>query len=149
MNQQTVVPTKTGKSNLSKIIAWLHLWPSLVSAIILIFVCITGTIIVYCDEIIDFSNREVLYVKQPSTQKLPTEQLLLNFKKTFPERRAPGYMVTYRDPNRTVKFNSYDRKKGLRLVYMDPYTGEVVKDDGTFLFYHSTLTQLSALVGPW
>lgn len=132
------VITKGGKSRWSRIIAWLHLWPSLVSAVILIFVCLTGTVIVYCDEIIDWANRDVLYVKNKGMERLPTEQLLLNFKKAFPSRSNPGYMVVYRDPARTVKFNSFEREKGLSFVYMDPYTGEVLKDDRTVYFFYVT-----------
>ncbi len=133
-----VPPPKKGKTWLSKTLAWIHLWPSLVSAVILIFVCLTGTIIVYCDEIIDFVNRDALYAASATGEKLPTETLLANFRETYPDRRNPGYMVTYRDPARTVKFNSFDKEKGLRFVYMDPYTGQVVKDDGTIYFFYIT-----------
>lgn len=131
-------PKKGTKSAFGRFIAWIHLWPSLISAIILIIVCLTGTIVVYCDEIINFANKDVLYVDQVKKEKLPAETLIATFKKEFPERRNPGYMVTYRDPARTVKFNSYDKKKGLRLVFMDPYTGRVLKDDGTIHFFYIT-----------
>lgn len=136
---QAEAPVKRGtKSTFGKIVAWLHLWPSLISAIILIVVCLTGTIIVYCDEIIDFANRDVLYVKDVQSKKLPVATLLLNFKKAFPQRRSPGYMVVYRDPSRSVKFNSFEAEKGLRFVYMDPYTGKVLKDDRTVHFFYIT-----------
>ncbi|PWG79924.1 PepSY-associated TM helix domain-containing protein [Pararcticibacter amylolyticus] len=131
-------PKKGSKSAFGKFIAWIHLWPSLISAIILIVVCLTGTIIVYCDEIINFANRDVLYVQHVKKEKLPVETLIAGFRKEYPERRNPGYMVTYRDPARTVKFNSFDKKKGLRLVYMDPYTGRILKDDGTIYFFYIT-----------
>ncbi|UZR98294.1 PepSY-associated TM helix domain-containing protein [Chondrinema litorale] len=140
---------KGEKSKLRKIIDWLHLWPSLVSSLIVIFVCLTGTIIVFCDEIIDFANRDVLYVSEVKNERLPTEELLTKFRAAYPNRKAPGYMVSYKDPARSVKFNSYDLDKGLRLVYMNPYTGEIMKDDGTIYFFYITAhLHNSLLLGP-
>ncbi len=146
-------PSKSGKSWLSKIIAWLHLWPSLVSAVILIVICLTGTMIVYCDEIIDFSNRDALYVSAVSQKKLPAEELISRFRKAYPHRDPPGYIIVYRDARRTVKFNSFDDDKGLRSVYMDPYTGKILKDDGTIYFFYITAHIHASLlwhgVGEW
>lgn len=54
-------------------------------------------------------------------------------------------MVFYRDPIRSVKVHSYDVVTGLHFVYMDPYTGKILKDDRTANFFfimahlHSTL----------
>lgn len=129
---------KGKKSKFRKIVEWLHLWPSLVASIIVIFVCLTGTIIVFSDEIIDFANRDVLYVKEVKENRVPAETLIANFKAAFPNRRMPGYMIVYKDPKRSVKFNSYEKGKGLRFVYMDPYTGKVMKDDGTVHFFYVT-----------
>lgn len=131
-------PKKGGKSLFSRIVAWIHLWPSLISAIIVIFVCLTGTIIVYCDEVIDYVNRDVIYVPEVKKEKLPVQEILYRFKQEYPKRRNPGYMIIYKDPKRSVKFNSFDKEKGLRFVYMDPYTGKVLKDDGTIYFFYIT-----------
>jgi len=129
---------KGSKSRFGRIVAWIHLWPSLISAIVLIFVCLTGTIVVYCDEIIDLANRDAMYVKSQTGPKLPVEQLLHSYKQHYPKRRNPGYMVVYKDPLRTVKFNSFDPKKGLSFVYMDPYTANIVKEDRTIYFFYIT-----------
>lgn len=146
-------PRKGRKSWFGKTVAWIHLWPSLISAVILIFVCLTGTIIVYCDEIIDFANRDVLYVKEIKEKKLPVTRVLGLYKEAFPKRRNPGYMIIYRDPARSIKFNSYDKEKGLRFVYMDPYTGKILKDDGTIHFFYVTAHLHSSLLwrgaGEW
>lgn len=144
---------KGNKTTFGKVIAWIHLWPSLVSALILIFVCLTGTIIVYCDEIIDLVNKDVLYVKEVKDSKIPIDRILANFKEEFPERKNPGYMILYKDAARSIKFNSFDKDKGLRFVYMDPYTGKVLKDDGTIHFFYVMAHLHSSLlwhgVGDW
>ena len=47
-------------------------------------------------------------------------------------------MITYRDPARSVKFNQFSKKDGLRFVYVDPYTGKILKDDATIYFFFIT-----------
>ena len=74
---------KNGKSRFSRVVAWLHLWPSLISSVILIFVCLTGTIVVYCDEIIDFVNRDAMYVPEVKEERLPVEELIRRVKAGF------------------------------------------------------------------
>lgn len=138
MAKATSVPGKKKKSLFKRTVAWLHLWPSLVASVILIFVCLTGTIIVYCDEIIDWVNRDVLYVPEVKEDRLPAEELLRIFHEKYPARRNPSYIVTYKDPARSVKLNSYDPKIGLQLIYMDPYTGEILKEDTTIFFFFIT-----------
>ena len=46
---------KSKKSIFSRVNAWLHLWLGIFAGILLVFVALTGTLVVYCDEIIDWS----------------------------------------------------------------------------------------------
>lgn len=123
---------------LNKIIAWIHLWPSLVSAVLLVFVCLTGTIIVYADEIMELSAGKSRYVEQVGKEKLDPLVLMQKVKERYPDRRNPGYIVSYKDPHRATRINSFDPKAGLRMIYMDPYTGEVLKNDPTIHFFYVT-----------
>lgn len=116
----------------------IHLWLGVITAPLVFFVCITGTIIVFSDEIMDLAAGKARYVAEIKTTKLPTEELLQIMQENYPERRVPSYMVTYRNPERSVRFNSYDPEKGLRMVYVDPYSGEILKDDGTIYFFYIT-----------
>lgn len=63
MNNTVRKKKSTRKSLFTRIVAWLHLWPSIVSGIVLVFVSLTGTIIVYSDEIIDFTAGQAKYVE--------------------------------------------------------------------------------------
>lgn len=119
-----------------KLISWFHLWPGLISSVIVFLVCITGTIAVYCDEIIDLSAGDARYVKEVKSEKLPTEELIQIVKKEFPDRKNPSYMVAYKDPERTVRFNTFSKDEGLRMVYVDPYNGQILADDGTIYFFY-------------
>lgn len=139
MLRSTDAPAKKiGESNLSKLIAWIHLWPSLVSAVILIFVCITGTIVVYGDEIMAWSAGEAKYVQEIGEERLPVETLIAKLRTELPKYGNPGYAVIYKDPKRSVRFNMFSRTDGLRMVYVDPYTGKILKNDASIYFFYIT-----------
>lgn len=140
------------KSVFSKIIAWLHLWPSIVSGIILVFVSFTGTLIVYCDEIIDLSAGEAKYVTAKG-HKLPLEDILEIHKKNFPHL-FPSYVIYHQNPNRSIAINTFDPKLvALSMVYIDPYTGKMLKHDKTihtfFVLAHLHAQLLLQKTGGW
>lgn len=120
-----------------KIIRYLHLWPGLISAIIVFFVCITGTIIVYSDEIMELSAGKARYVQEIKSERLPANNIFKILNEKYPNRK-PSYMVAYKDPERSLRFNMFSKEDGLRMVYVDPYSGEILKDDGTIYFFYIT-----------
>jgi len=122
--------------NSKELWAKIHLWLGLVSAPLVFFVCMTGTIFVFSDEIIDLSAGKARYVSEVKDTRLSTEKLIDIVKEAFPNRMQPSYMVCYRDPVRSVRLNSYSKTEGLHMVYLDPYTGEILKDDSTIYFFY-------------
>lgn len=131
----------------------IHLWLGLITFPIVFFICITGTIIVFADEIIEVAAGKCRYVEEVKDEKIPVETILAKLKEEYPNRRIPSYMVTYRNPERSIRFNSYDPEKGLRMIYVDPYSGKILKDDGTIHFFYTTAHLHSSLlwhgVGEW
>ncbi|MGJ1362490.1 outer membrane beta-barrel protein [Sphingobacterium spiritivorum] len=138
MTSNASAQKKKGKGWFDKTVAWIHLWPSLISALIVIFVCLTGTIIVYCDEIMDVTAGDARYVREVKQTQLSTDRLISIIKEELPNRDNPGYAVYYRDPRRSVRFNSYEKDAGLRMVYIDQYTGEILKDSPVIHFFYIT-----------
>lgn len=140
------------KSALSRLIAWLHLWLGIGSGLILIFVCLTGTIIVFGDEIINLSAGKARYVNTIGQQRLPASVLIDNVKKALPEEKV-SYFIYYKDPSRTVRVLTFSRKTGLINSFVDPYTGAVVKTDNTIQFFYVTAhlhaMLLSGKTGKW
>ncbi|RKD91054.1 PepSY-associated TM helix domain-containing protein [Mangrovibacterium diazotrophicum] len=114
----------------------LHLWLGLFTAPLVFFICITGTIIVFCDEIMDFSAGDARYVNEVKAEPMETEALISILKTEFPNRWNPSYIVYYRDPRRSVRINSFGPTEGLHMVYMNQYTGEILKDDPTINFFY-------------
>jgi uncharacterized iron-regulated membrane protein len=138
---------------LKTFIAKLHLWLGLISAPIVFFVCITGAIIVFADEIVEISAGQARFVKDVKDEKVPAEQILQALKKTYSDRKFFSYMVAYKDPERSIRFNTYGHEAGLRMVYVDPYTGEILKDDPTIYFFYIVAHLHNSLllhdVGKW
>lgn len=123
---------------MNHLISKIHLWIGLITAPIVFFICLTGTVIVFSDEIIELSAGDARYAARVEENRLPAEQLITIIKDKFPNRRTPAYLVSYKDPKRSVRFNTYDPEKGLRMVYIDPYTGSILKDDSTIYFFYIT-----------
>jgi uncharacterized iron-regulated membrane protein len=119
-----------------KIVSDVHLWLGLITAPLVFFICITGTIIVFSDEIMELSAGSARFVKEVQKERLETEELISILKESYPNRWQPSYMVCYRDPKRSVRFNTYSETEGLHMVYMDQYTGEILKDDATIYFFY-------------
>ncbi|PUB34412.1 putative iron-regulated membrane protein [Elizabethkingia sp. YR214] len=155
MNKQDKVPKKKkGKSLFGRIVAWVHLWPSIVSGIILVVVCLSGTIIVYCDEIMDWTAGDAKYVTVPQNpQRVSSDVLKANFR-----TGNPGYdiseFVFFKDPERSVRIRAFSPKgPSLAMVYADPYTGEILKKDDTLQFFfvmaHFHASFLAGKTGGW
>ena len=126
---------KKKKSILLHLVSWLHLWPSVVSGLIVVFVCLTGTIIVYSDEIIEASAGSAKYIIPNAGKKLTLEQLLEIQKKEIPGI-LPSYVLYYNAPDRSVVINGFDPKNiRLSMIYMNPYTGEILKYNKTIHFF--------------
>lgn len=156
MENKKVVSKKKGqgKSITKKVTGWLHLWLGLVSGIILLTVTLSGTIFVFCDEIIDFCGGSAKYVEVPVHEKKMTpEALLAQFSQQVPDRRA-FYFDTYKESNRSFRVASEAKPpkdkapkktekpkgRGPRGVfayhYLDPYTGKVLGSTKSYEFFY-------------
>ena len=126
---------KKGKNWFSKLNAWLHLWPSLVSGIIVVFVCFTGTIIVYCDEILDFTAADAKYV-EVGPHKACAEDIIASIHQKDPKLRI-SQLVFFSDPHRSVRARAFHQDSNkLNFIYINPYSAEVLKIDYSGHFFY-------------
>ncbi len=118
---------RKGKSLFSRINAWIHLWPSIVSGIVLVLVCLTGTIIVYGDEIMDFSAGSARYVSvPPHARRVTHEQLVASIHKANPDMEISEF-VFFKDPERSIRIRAFiPQERKLVLVYVNPYSGQAL-----------------------
>jgi uncharacterized iron-regulated membrane protein len=137
--------------NIKKKFRKLHLWIGLPGAVFFFFICITGSIFVFADEIMDLSNRRLLTVSEVSTSNVSIEKMVKAIKTNYPEHRI-SYLVAYKDPRRTVKF-LITNKAWLTNVFINPYTGEIVGQSRTIQFFYMTAHLHSMLLwhgpGSW
>lgn len=127
--------TKSKKSLFSRINAWLHLWLGIFSGIILVFVALTGTIIVYGDEIIEWSAGKSRFVEKVQPERLPLEIIILQVKKNVPKSNISEATV-YKNPKRALRLRTFAKGKGLSFIYVDQYTGKILKNDRTANFFY-------------
>ena len=144
---------KKQKNWLMKLVSWLHLWPSLLSGVVVIFVCLTGTIIVYGDEIMDLTAGDAKYVRQVLIKKIDYKTLHENILAYNPNIEN-SELVFFKDPERSIRVRAFDTVANyLSHIYVDQYTGEVLKEDRAIYFFYVTAhlhADMSAgVVGGW
>ncbi|MBC8984879.1 PepSY domain-containing protein [Pedobacter sp. N36a] len=107
--------TKSAWQKTRKLFNDVHLWIGLASGIIVILVCLSGTLYVFNTELKEMANPELYKVTAPSgANPMPIESLIKQVKE-----RTGGKVVSVKipaDPNRTyqfmVKIKEGDKEKG-------------------------------------
>ncbi|WP_089688711.1 PepSY-associated TM helix domain-containing protein [Catalinimonas alkaloidigena] len=144
---------KKQKSLFDRIVAWVHLWPSIASGLVVVFVCLTGTIIVYGDEIMDWTAGEAKYVQEIGTERITSQEIDQHLKQHYPTFAISEY-VFFKDPRRSIRLRVFSPKeRKLAMIYMDPYTGEILKRDNSIYFFfvtaHLHASFLAGEIGHW
>lgn len=112
---------KTFKKN----IGFLHLWLGLSSGLIVFIVALTGSILVFEDEIDAFINPEFYQVSNIGTKKLPVDVYVNAIQKKYKITQLDR-IQTYEDPKRTVIVSGPDADKNDQIFSVDPYTGNIL-----------------------
>ncbi|MBN8788785.1 MAG: PepSY domain-containing protein [Terrimonas sp.] len=113
-----------GKSAVKLITGWLHLWLGLSSGVIVLFLGITGCILAFEQEIRSITQ-PYLYVQEQGTPYLPPSQLKAVSEKYFDGKKAAG--IEYPASNKSAVVSYWDEEENYKIVYVNPYTGEVLK----------------------
>lgn len=100
----------------------IHLWLGLLSCIIVFVVCLTGCLYAFKNQIIDFTNRDKVYIGKTSGYSknpdlIQTEFLKQNKELTsllIPDDKRRSYVIGYRE-------NQLDKS-----TYYNQYTGEIL-----------------------
>ncbi|MBO9565459.1 MAG: PepSY domain-containing protein [Niastella sp.] len=122
-----------------KIIGKVHLWLGMVSGILVFIIAITGCLYAFQEEITDMME-PFRYVKAQDQPYLPPSQL-----KGIAEKQLPGkhiHSVGYgrKTDAARVSFYAYEPEEYYYMVYINPYTGEVLKTkDMEAGFFHWVL----------
>jgi uncharacterized iron-regulated membrane protein len=108
-----------------KVNSWLHLWLGLISGLIVVTVCLTGCIWIFNDEINGFLRPETK-VEQQEKPILTPSQI-----KEIAQREFPGMKMNYVifQKGRTANVHLGERKKANSVLYINPYTGSVLRKE--------------------
>lgn len=123
-----------------KLITQLHLWLGLISGLVVFVIAITGAIYTFSDELKSFFHQDRLYIKPSKTPAYPLSKLQ-QIAETALKDKPVTRIEIFNEPDRTYIFRSQQiNKEGLtywdyysnyQKVYINPYTGEVVKFENT------------------
>jgi uncharacterized iron-regulated membrane protein len=104
-----------------KIIFWLHLAAGLTAGIVIFIMCVTGALLAFERNIIEFSERDVRYVSaNGSNVKLPASEVLRSVTETKPGIKPSALAIT--SEQRAAWQISLGREG---VFFANPFTGEI------------------------
>jgi uncharacterized iron-regulated membrane protein len=116
---------------MKKIIGWLHLWLGIASGLVVIVVALTGSLLVFEDELEHLFQPSLYYVQVPaSATRMSTDVLAADIKSQYPDYRLNSITIEP-EANRTVIFTVRKGKGGKKgktiAIAVNPYTGQIIK----------------------
>ncbi|MDR6464170.1 PepSY-associated TM helix domain-containing protein [Chryseobacterium sediminis] len=124
--------------SITKYLMWItHLWLGLVSSVVVFVMCLTGCLYAFKNQIIDFSNRDKVYISPGSGKAMNPDLIMAELLKhnkeltslMIPDDKGKSYVIGYRE-------NNLDKS-----TYYNQYTGEVLgqPDVGSGRFFETVL----------
>lgn len=126
-----------------KIICWMHLTAGLSAGIVIFIMCVTGALLAFEKNIIEWAERDARYVSVKSeSEPLGPQEILAAVSKTKPSSK-PSSMAKTNDPAAT--FTVSLGREG--QVFVDPYSGTITGESsvGVRSFFR-TVTDLHRFI---
>ncbi|WP_224363202.1 PepSY-associated TM helix domain-containing protein [Hyalangium versicolor] len=110
------------KSTFRNILFWIHLAAGIVAGIIIGIMSITGVLLAFESQLVEWADRDARHVQVPAPEatRLPVDELLARVRAARPET-PPSGITMYSEPTSAVLVST-GRASG---VYVNPYTGEI------------------------
>lgn len=108
---------------MKKIFRTLHLWLSVPFGLLVSLICFSGAMLVFENEITEWSRPDLYHVKEVKAEPLPVEMLLERVAETLPDSVSVTGVSIPSEKGRTWQVNLSKPRRA--SVYIDPYTGEV------------------------
>lgn len=120
---------------MKKIFRKIHLWLSIPFGLVITLICFSGAMLVFEDEVNEWSRRDLYYVKTVEESPLPMDKLLEKVAATLPDSVSVTGVSISSDSGRAYQVSlSKPRRASL---YVDQYTGEMKgksERSGFFMF---------------
>lgn len=122
---------KRGKSLFRRINDWLHLWLGLISGIVVVIISLTGCIYAFQREFSDLTQPYQHVKAEAKPYMLPSELKAIATEAAFGPKGDTGANritgISYRKADRSAIASFMDKENGYTSIYLNPYTGEVLK----------------------
>lgn len=104
-----------------KVIFWMHLISALIAGVIIFIMSVTGALLAFERQTIEFSERAARYVQvQPGAERQSPQQIIDSVRTARPEAK-PASIAINNDPNAAWMIGL--GREG--VVFVDPYTGSI------------------------
>lgn len=122
---------KANRSTFRKVSEWLHLWLGLISGVIVFVVCFTGGVWVWRHEVWRYTEKH-WYVEAQQKPYLSPSQLTAKSRAYFKTHNITNDTLTslkYWKPGRSVTLDFALPEQQRAEIFLNPYTGEILKDE--------------------
>ena len=122
-----------------KLLFKVHLLLGLTAGFVLMIIGLTGSILSFEKEIIQFINKDTYFVKNVNESRLSIENILNDFNKKIPDSKINALTFS-KGENSSIVINIASKDKAARKginYYINPYTAEIlpdIKGEGFFKF---------------
>ncbi len=111
----------------------LHSWLGMVTGIFILLLGLSGSALVFKDEIDQAMNAELLTLKPVATSKLSLDSLYRQIGKRYPNLAGIAWLNPGAPANRAYEFRLYQNDGKLStydlgMISIDPYTGKVLRE---------------------
>src|SRR4051794_35356099 len=108
--------------NLRKIIFWLHLSAGALAGIFIFFMCVTGALLSFESNILEYAGSGMRVVNSPSetARRLSINEILGKVQAAKPNLKPAG--ITLQNDKNTTAIISLGREG---QIFVNPYTGEI------------------------
>jgi uncharacterized iron-regulated membrane protein len=104
-----------------KIIFWMHLIAGATAGIVIFIMCVTGALLAFERQVIEYAERDARYVEVPNgAAKLDPQRIIEKLREARPDAKPSAMSIT-NEPGSAWLFNL--GREG--QVYVDPYTGQI------------------------
>jgi uncharacterized iron-regulated membrane protein len=123
-----------------KVIGWLHLWLGISSGLVVLIVALTGSLLVFEDELDPLFHPGFFYVEVPAGAR----HVSMDAMAQTVQQQYPGYKLydidIAQETNRSVQFDIRKSKTDVLNVAVNPYTGNIMQTvNGQRRFFYVVL----------
>lgn len=104
-----------------KILFWMHLTAGLTAGVIIFIMCVTGALLSFERQIIEYSEKDVRYTAVREGTKLGPQQVVEKLRDARPDAKPTAMSIT-NEPGAAWAFTL--GREG--QIYVDPYTGGII-----------------------